>query len=220
MRNLAILGVLAFSACNSIRPDETPPASGWTADFSLPLGPVPEPWRVDSTNPEGPNATWEIQADPSAPSPPNVLALESVNHDSEPTFNLCWSSSYAFQDGTIDVAMRSRDGVLDQGGGLAWRIRGPRDYFVCRYNPLESNFRLYIVAGSSRRQLASIQVPERKDPWSRIHVEHQGDHIRCTLDGEFTIEATNPSLRGPGGVGVWTKADARTKFDDLAIRPR
>ncbi len=184
----------------------------------LPFGPVPAPWKQASTKPDDPVAKWVIQADDTAPSAPQVLALDAFA--SAKTFNLCWNPELKFRDGTIEVSVRSLAGEVDQGGGPAWRIRGAGDYYICRYNPLEKNFRLYVVVGGERKQLATADAPEPPKPWTRIGVEHVGDKIRCTMDGKTLLEATDATLPEAGGVGVWTKADARTAFDDLAISAR
>jgi hypothetical protein len=176
-------------------------------------------WRVGATKPDGPLATWEIVPDPSAPSPPNALALTSPNHDSGSTFNLCWSDALRFQDGVLELAFRANGGEGDQGGGPIWRVQDEGNYYICRANPLESNFRLYCVQDGTRHQLASAEVVVSAETWHRIRVEHAGQHIVCILDGTTRLEASDGRLPGPGGVGLWTKADAETSFDDLRILP-
>ncbi len=181
-------------------------------DAALPAG-----WRVGATHPEGALATWAIVADPSAPTQPDALVLTSSTHGSSGTFNLCWTDKVRFRNGTLELAVRANEGEADQGGGPIWRVRDENNYYVCRLNPLESNFRLYCVKDGVRTELASAEVAAACGTWHRIRVRQIGAHIECTLDLETTIEATDERLQESGGVGVWTKADAETSFDDLAV---
>jgi hypothetical protein len=180
-------------------------------------GALPAGWRAAGTKQEGPLATWAVVADPTAPSPPNVLALTASSHGSSGTFNLCWTDAVRFGDGTIELAFRADGGEEDQGGGPIWRVRDADDYYVCRANPLESNFRVYYVKDGERKQLASTQVELASGTWHRIRVEHTGRDIVCTLDGEHRLAVSDDHLSEPGGVGVWTKADAATSFDELSV---
>ena len=182
-------------------------------------GPLPAGWHVAGTRQEGPLATWGIVADPAAASPPNVLALSAADHGSSPTFNLCWDTGSRFQDGVFELAFRADAGEEDQGGGPVWRLKDENHYYVCRANPLESNFRLYVVVNGERKQLASAKAELTAGTWHHIRVEHVGARITCTLDGTVRLEAEDTTLPEAGYVGLWTKADARTSFDDLVVGP-
>jgi hypothetical protein len=181
-------------------------------------GVLPEGWRVAGTHQNGALATWSVVADPGASSPPNVLALTAATHGSGTTFNLCWDTASRFQDGTFELALRADGGEEDQGGGPIWRAKDEDNYYVCRANPLESNFRLYVVKDGERTQLASAEAKLVAGSWHTIRVEQAGPRIVCTLDGSVRLEAEDASLPEAGCVGLWTKADARTSFDDLVVR--
>jgi chromate transport protein ChrA len=185
-----------------------------------PAGALPAGWRTGGTHQQGPLASWAIVADPSAPTPPNVLALTESSHGSGSTYNLCWNEALRFHEGALELAVRADRGEEDQGGGPMWRVQDEDDYYVCRVNPLESNFRVYYVANGERKQLASAKVEVATGTWHRIRVEHEGQRIRCALDGAWLLEATDAHLPEAGGVGLWTKADAATSFDDLRVLPR
>jgi hypothetical protein len=180
-------------------------------------GPLTATWRAGSTGGSGPTATWEIHADSRAISPPNSLAMTAQNHASEERFNLYWSDALSFSSGRLAVAVRSDAGVIDQGGGPAWRIQDENNYYICRINPLEANYRVYVVKNGVRKQLATARVDIATGLWHKLEVEHVGDKITCWLDGKKQLEATDGSIRGAGGVGLWTKADALTSFDDLSL---
>ncbi|HEB51791.1 MAG TPA: DUF1080 domain-containing protein [bacterium] len=174
-------------------------------------------WRTASTGGDGPHATWQRRADDDAVSPPNVLSVTATNHTSESRFNLYWSDQERFRDGVLSVAVRADDGVVDQGGGPMWRVQDENNYYVCRFNPLELNYRVYVVANGVRRQLATAIVDVTAGRWHRIEVAHHGDHVVCWLDGRRLLDVHDATITQPGGVGLWTKADARTSFDDFVV---
>ena len=47
-------------------------------------------------------------------------------------------------------------------------------------------------------------------------MEFSGTRIKVLLDGKPYIEQEDGHIRGPGAVGVWTKADSVTAFDDFS----
>lgn len=91
------------------------------------------------------------------------------------------------------------------------------NYYIARWNPLEDNFRLYSVRSGDRRQLASANVNVPAATWQTIAIEHQGDRITGFLNGRKMFEVEDNTFAEAGGIGVWTKADAATSFDDLTI---
>jgi len=217
---------LALGGCAAGVGDVPPPETAAQAalepavvfDFDgTPLGALPEGWRVGATRASGPLARWAVVAAADAPTPPNALAL-TAPPSAGAGFNLCWTDAVRFGDGALELAFRADRGAEDQGGGPIWRVQGEDDYYLCRMNPLESNFRVYCVKGGERRQLASAEVAAARGSWHRIRVEHAGAHIVCTLDGTTRLEVSDTTLPQAGGVGLWTKADAATSFDSLSVR--
>jgi hypothetical protein len=173
-------------------------------------GALPAAWRAATTNPQGPDATWEVRD--------GALALTSPNHDSPSAFNLFWTDAIRFRDGAIECRVRADAGEIDQGGGLLWRAKGPRDYYIARYNPLERNFRLYHVKDGRRTMLADAPgLSIGAGTWFSLRIEHRGARIACHLDGKKLLEVEDATLPDEGGIGFWTKADARTSFDDLLV---
>lgn len=183
-------------------------------------GKLPRGWRAEGTKQTGPVATWEVKKSEGAASAPNVLALTKVNHESSGTFNICWTDEAVFEDGAIEVKFKAVSGEDDQGGGPMWRVKDKDNYLVARVNPLEENFRVYSVREGKRTQLASGEVKVETGTWHTIRVEQHGGKVECFLDGVKKLEATEDVSKewgSVGGVGVWTKADAGTEFDDLRI---
>ncbi|MBI5365284.1 MAG: hypothetical protein HZA53_19055 [Planctomycetes bacterium] len=216
-RNVLLAFPLFLAACKNT--PLTPPRVVATNFDGEAVGALPAHWKAGSTHASGADASWSVRADASAPSAPNVLAMTKANSSSEGTFNVCWTDAMTLQEGAIEVRLRADGGEADQGGGVVWRVQGMNDYYVCRYNPLESNFRVYVVIAGDRRQLATATVPGDGKGWHLLRVEHALGHVVCTLDGATKLEAQDDTLPHVGGLGLWTKADACTSFDDLKVTP-
>jgi hypothetical protein len=158
---------------------------------------------------------WSVAADPEAPSPPRILAQEATSDAA--VYNLALLQGTSFGDLELGVKLKAIAGEIDQGGGLVWRARDARNYYVARWNPLEGNFRVYKVVEGVRTQLGTAEVPAEAG-WRALRVRMRGDDIECELDGRTWLHARDATFREPGAVGLWTKADARTRFDDLVAR--
>lgn len=204
-----VLLLSCLAACSASPVAPTPGAEGFDGNVAG--------WNAASTGGSGPVATWQVRADAGAVSAPNVCALTATNHASEDRFNLYWSAGAGIADGRIAVAVRADGGALDQGGGPMWRVQDPNNYYLCRLNPLESNFRVYVVKDGVRKQLGNAHVEAQSGKWYRLEATFAGDHVTCAIDGVQLLDVRDAAIAKGGGVGLWTKADARTSFDDLVI---
>jgi hypothetical protein len=159
---------------------------------------------------------WKVVADASAPSKPNILA--QMAKSSASTFNLVLLGNHQFKDADVSVQMKSVAGKTDQGGGLVWRAKDAKNYYVVRYNPLEDNFRLYrVVKGARSAPLQDVTI-RHSDGWHEIRVITIGERIECYYDGKKYMELRDATFEEAGKIGLWTKADAQTRFDDLSVR--
>ena len=105
-------------------------------------------------------------------------------------------------------------------GGLVWRAKDPDHYYIARWNPLETNLRLYTVAGGKRSMpMKSVQIDADPKAWHELEVTMVGPRITIRFDGKVVIEAEDATYADGKGVGLWSKADASTRFDSLRIRP-
>jgi len=156
------------------------------------------------------NAVWQITEDKSS----EVLSL--IRPSQKDAFNLCYTHDVNFTDGNISVLFRANSGKIDQGGGLMWRVEDGQNYYVARFNPLEDNFRFYVVKGGERHQIASANL-KLTGGWHTMSITQVGEVFTGYLDGRELLHATDNQLPHGGGVGVWSKADALSSFDDLEI---
>jgi hypothetical protein len=135
----------------------------------------------------------------------------------EPLFNLCVADASKFADLDLTVSFKAVTGEKDQGGGPVWRHKDANNYYIARVNPLEDNFRVYKVVGGKRSQIGSAEVEAPAGKWYTIRVVHKGDHIRCYLNGKLHLDVKDETFKDGGKIGLWTKADAVTSFDDLSV---
>ncbi len=178
------------------------------------LNSLPAGWSNQKTGNGGLGA-WSVLADPTAPSEPNVLAQISKKNPGY-HFNVAVAEETDFSNLEIELKFKAVDGQEDQGGGPVWRYQDADNYYICRANPLESNYRFYKVVKGNRKQLASAKVEIPSHVWHTIKVKNIGNHIQCWLDGKLYLEMKDDTFKS-GKVGLWTKADAVTYFDDFEI---
>lgn len=140
----------------------------------------------------------------------------SLQQKSGRAFNLCYTKETQFSDGTVSVRFKANSGRIDQGGGIMWRVQDDDNYYVARFNPLEDNFRFYIVKNGNRREIASADLSLSRG-WHEMKIVQKGAQFEGNIDGKRYLQARDRRLTQSGGVGVWTKADALTSFDDLTV---
>jgi hypothetical protein len=180
------------------------------------VGKMPAGWSAEKTG-KGEGSVWKVLEDKTAPKGPKVLAQTAANAPSG-LFNLCVADKSSFADLDLSVAFKAVAGKKDQGGGPVWRYQDANNYYVARMNPLEDNFRLYKVVDGKRIQLASADVVAAENKWHTIRVVHKGNRIQCYLNGKLHLDEKDDTFKKAGKIGLWTKADAQTYFDDLVIR--
>jgi hypothetical protein len=157
---------------------------------------------------------WEVVADDTAPSKPNVLAQLAKSSGS--TFNITLVNDTNYKDVDITVKMKAIAGSADQGGGIVWRAKDAKNYYVARFNPLEDNYNLYHVTNGRRSEIKGSNV-KATPGWHTLRVTMTGDHIQCYLDGQKHLDAKDSTFKEAGKIGMWTKSDAQSHFDDLEV---
>jgi len=170
----------------------------------------------DTLTGQGEKAQWVVKADPSAPSQPNVLAQTSTDK-TDYRFPLAIADDGSFQDLDMRVKFKTVEGEVDRAAGMAFRLRDANNYYIVRANALEGNYRLYHVVKGRRVQFAGANVKVASGEWHELRVECAGNHIICYYDNEKKIDATDETFKEAGKVGLWTKADSVTYFDDLRV---
>ncbi len=157
---------------------------------------------------------WEVAPDNTAPSKPNVLAQLAKSSGS--TFNITLVNDTNYKDVDITVKMKAIAGSTDQGGGIVWRAKDAKNYYVARFNPLEDNYNLYHVVNGRRSEIKGAKVKSTPG-WHALRVTMTGDHIQCYLDGQKHLDAKDSTFKEAGKIGLWSKSDAQSHFDDLEV---
>ena len=134
-------------------------------------------------------------------------------------FPLAIAKDSEVADAILKVRVKPIAGSVDQAGGLAFGIRNINNYFVLRINALEDNIILFEYVHNKRLTRATIQQEITKDQWYRIAVEIKDNTLKGYLDGARLLEYTAERPLA-GYVGLWTKADSVTYFDELTIEAR
>ena len=191
----------------------------WDFD-NLPEGTLPAGWKVEATGQDKATADWQVEKDERAPLGPGVLRLTATNHTQRGVFNLCWTQQVSFFEGEIAVFLKGNSGKIDQGGGPIWRVQDRNNYYIARYNPLEENVSIYYVKDGRRVMLGYTGKLELTDAWHVLKISHRGSRIRAYLDGDMKLMVNSGEhITLKGGVGLWTKADAATSFDNFTVVP-
>jgi len=174
-----------------------------------PPGALPAGWEQGVTGKGNPK--WEVRADRDAPSKPNVL-----QQSGSATFAWCVLRKSAVQNGFVEVRFKPISGSEDRAGGIVWRWKDGNNYYVARANALENNVSLYHTTDGRRNTIKYVDAPVPSSVWHTLRVEFSGARIRIALDGKTYIDLEDTHISGPGAVGLWTKADSVTVFDDFS----
>jgi len=200
-------------------------ASTLTLDFeAFELGKTPAGFSTALTGGGGPVA-WVIQEDPTAPNGSKVLVQTSADGTSY-RFPLCVYDNFTAKDVEVSVKFKPVSGKVDQAAGLVWRYRDRDNYYIVRANALEDNVVLYKVNNGKRTDLKPIGVglftygKKANAPsgeWSELRVAAKSNRFEISLNGENLFTVEDNTFTEAGKVGLWTKADSVTAFDDLKI---
>jgi hypothetical protein len=185
---------------------------------SEPIGSKPKGWTITMTG-KG-ESRWTIEKDDTAPSKSNVLKQSGTA-----TFPLALKDGTNIRDGFVAVRFKPISGSKDRAAGLVWRARDANNYYVVRANALEDNVVLYKTVNGVRSSLdivgrkggygVNISVPARQ--WHSLGVEFSGPRFRAAYNGKTLFEVEDTTFKEAGNIGLWTKADSVTVFDEFTF---
>jgi len=176
---------------------------------NAPAGQAPTGWTATRTG--SGIAKWTIERDDTAPSKPNVLKQSGVA-----TYPVCFKDDTNLKDGFVEVKFKSISGKEDQAGGVVWRLKDANNYYVARANALEDNVTIYDTVSGRRTERKRAKMKVAPNQWHTLRVDFQGSHFTVTFDGKKALEWDDATFKDAGKVGVWTKADSVTAFDDFS----
>src|SRR5438477_6756373 len=176
-------------------------------------GAAPPGWTATKTG-KG-EAKWTVEKDDTAPSKPNVL-----KQSGEATYPVCLKNETSVKDGFVEVKFKPISGKEDQAGGIVWRAKDSDNYYIAHANALEDNVTIYHTIKGKRTEKKRTEFKVASNQWHTQRVEFIGNRFTVTFDGKKAIEWEDQTFTGPGMVGVWTKADSVTLFDDFSYGER
>lgn len=200
-----LTGGMPCQAAEKYQPGDKNVVPGQTLQWSFDSDPVrglPAGSRVFG-------GKWEIRAEADAPSPSNALCQTGTAQ--YPALSL---SDKIFSDVAVSTNFKPISGRTDRAAGILFHIQDKDNYYILRANALEDNVNIYKYTDGRRSDIkdGAAKVPSEK--WQELRVEADGNTIRGFLNGKLVVEATDKAFRA-GKVGLWTKADSVTCFDNI-----
>ncbi|MCB0747600.1 MAG: DUF1080 domain-containing protein [Ignavibacteriae bacterium] len=174
---------------------------------------------------KGEQGVWVVMNDETAPSKPNVLAQTDMD-DTGYRFPLCVYNNFSAKNVDVSVKFKPVKGDGDQAAGIVWRYKDKDNYYIVRANALEDNVVLYKLENGKRTDLPlvgkgrtygeDVEVPANE--WSVLRVYTKDDLFDVYLNGKKIFSVKDSTFTTEGKVGLWTKADSYTLFDDFTFR--
>jgi hypothetical protein len=190
-------------------------APAWNFDREQP-GTLPSEFSIGTLFDGRAAGDWQVLATERAKSPPHVLA-QLMAKGAEHAYKITLIKGIVASDLNLQVSFLPIQGQVDMGGGLIWRAADDRNYYLARANPLEQNIRVYRVENGIRHLLENFNQTIDVRQWHTLQVTHQGCHVNIFFDGRQVLDLCEKTFQ-TGMIGLWTKSDAVTYFDDLQFQ--
>ncbi|MDZ4732758.1 MAG: hypothetical protein SGJ16_04120 [Nitrospirota bacterium] len=199
----------------STQAETASPAPEWNFDRDQP-GALPSEFSIGTMFDGRPAGNWQVLATDRAKSPPHVFA-QLMGKGAEHAYKVVLLKDAIASDLNLAVSFLPIQGQADMGGGLIWRAADDRNYYLARANPLEQNIRLYRVEKGVRHLLQNFDQTIDVRQWHKLRVTHQGCRVNIFYDDEQVLALCDKTFH-TGKIGLWTKSDAVTYFDDLQLQ--
>ncbi len=191
------------------------PARVWNFDREQP-GTLPSEFSIGTLFDGRPAGNWQVLATDRAKSPPHVFA-QVMAKGAEHAYKVVLIKEVMASDLNLEVSFLPIQGQADMGGGLIWRAADDRNYYLARANPLEQNIRVYRVEKGVRHLLENFDQTIDVRQWHTLRVTHQGCRVNIFYDDKQVFDLCDKTFHA-GMIGLWTKSDAVTYFDDLQLQ--
>lgn len=189
----------------------------WAFDDDQPEA-LPAEFQVGTLFDGRPAGEWKVLHVEQAQSPSNVLG-QMMGKGAEHAYKTVLINGTQASDIDLQVSFLPIAGKADMGGGLIWRATDDRNYYLARANPLEQNIRIYRVVKGVRHMLKNFDRTIDIRHWHQLRVVHRGCQIEVFYDDTQVFHLCDKTF-SQGMVGLWTKSDAVTYFDDLQLQIR
>ena len=183
---------------------------------STQIGTTPEGWTSTLTGAGNPK--WTVESDATAPSKSKVL-----KQSGRATYPLLLKNDTSIRDGFVEIKFKAIAGSQDRAAGIVWRAKDANTYYVVRANALEDNVVLYKTVKGTRSSLdivgrkggygTDVKVPA--NVWHTLRIDFKASHFSVSFNGKQLFEVEDSTFVDAGKVGLWTKADSVTLFDEV-----
>ena len=161
---------------------------------------------------------WEVMEDAGK----LVVAQRAENRGN--VLNIALVEQTSYKDLDLSVRLKPIGGENERGGGLIWRAKDRDNFYAVRLCPhvpphnktKTANLRLYKMEAGRLTQLDHADAPI-DDEWHTLRITMTGPQIAGYLDGRRCLEAEDGTNLDVGRIGLWTRSDACTWFDDLTV---
>jgi hypothetical protein len=165
---------------------------------------------------KGKAGRWIVKKVEKSPSADNVV-VQTSHDDTDYRFPLLIAEEVSYKDFMVYTWFRAEGGKVDQAGGLVFRYKDNNNYYVLRANALENNVRVYRVVKGKRKQIGGKDTKVTPKEWHLLKVICKADKIQCFFNNTKLFEVSDNTFDS-GSVGLWTKSDSYTYFDDLVMQ--
>src|SRR3954452_23510170 len=210
-----LVGMLALASMLALLVGGNAMAETFNFDNAA-AGTSPDGWTLTMTGKGQPK--WTVEAESTAASKPNVL-----KQSGRATFPVAIKRDTSVHDGFVEVKFKAVAGSEDRAAGLIWRAQDADNYYVVRANALEDNVVLYKTVKGVRTSLEivgrkggyGVNTAVASGQWHSLRCDFAGSRFKVTYDGQPLFEVEDGTIAQAGMVGLWTKADSVTLFDDF-----
>jgi hypothetical protein len=180
------------------------------------IGAAPEGWTATLTGSGDPK--WTVESDRTAPSKLTVL-----RQSGRATYPLILKNDTNIKDGFVEVKFKAIAGSQDRAAGIVWRAKDANNYYVTRANALEDNVVLYKTVNGVRSALDivdrkggyGVTVPVPSNTWHSLRIDFKASRFSVSFNGKQLFDVDDSTFIDAGMVGLWTKADSVTLFDQM-----
>ena len=181
----------------------------------------PANWSQYYTGREGESPNWQIVDDNG-----NKVLAQLSSDNPNYHFNDIVFNNLDLKNMELSIKIKGVEGHMDQGGGFIWRFTDADNYYVVRANPLEDNVVLYKVENGKRTDLAvvgkgrtyGVDVKALGNDWNNLRLTVEDNLFSVFLNSEQIFQVKDNTFTNTGKIGLWTKADAVTFFDEFKVK--